>query len=372
MSSPLLTIAIPTYNRAGFLKNLLDGIVLQAEVLAGVVQICISNNASTDNTRVLVMGYMEKYPGLITYNENRENLGLDKNLMKVMEMANGKFTWMMGDDDTVVAAGVGKVVDVIKNNNNEHTGLVIVGHQTYCADPASGKKTIYFSGIDGQRPRVYAMDVKNIMGMRLDFCFLSVLIFNSFFLKKTLQEEKIVLQKAIGNHYIHTFLYQLMFLNHPELQVIKYNEKIVESDVHYYKFYIEDMFELYYTARVALSDLLLEKKSIHPDYKKAVLTQKNKFVAGFVRDMAAAKAFSQFNYISFFGCMAFFFKKTNLARAAFFSLYFVIISTLPPFLLKSAYKTFIKTKYAGSWQNIWLAIVVRYGQMSQGSQRVIR
>jgi len=59
-NKPFLTIAIPTYNRAIYLKNLLNCIVPQAEDLCGLVQICISNNSSTDNTREIIADFKKK------------------------------------------------------------------------------------------------------------------------------------------------------------------------------------------------------------------------------------------------------------------------------------------------------------------------
>ena len=122
----LLSIAIPTYNRADCLKNLLTNILPQAEKIEEGVQICISNNGSTDNTREVVMGFVEKYPGLIKYHENETNLGIDRNLLAIFKMADGQFNWTFGDDDIIVEGGIQEVVDLIKKHANEKTGLMFV------------------------------------------------------------------------------------------------------------------------------------------------------------------------------------------------------------------------------------------------------
>ena len=113
---PLISIAIPTYNRATFLQSLLNCAVPQAKELQGMVEICISNNGSKDNTREIVMSFKEKYPNLIRYSENKENLGFDKNMLKAIEMSNGDFVWLLGDDDMIVGNGIKKVIDFINNN----------------------------------------------------------------------------------------------------------------------------------------------------------------------------------------------------------------------------------------------------------------
>lgn len=55
-----LSICIPTYNRAEKLKMMLDSIYLEYEELKDKIQICISNNHSSDNTNEVVKAYQNK------------------------------------------------------------------------------------------------------------------------------------------------------------------------------------------------------------------------------------------------------------------------------------------------------------------------
>ena len=47
---PLLTIGIPTYNRAKFLRRLLEQLRTELAGLDGQVEVLVSDNASTDDT----------------------------------------------------------------------------------------------------------------------------------------------------------------------------------------------------------------------------------------------------------------------------------------------------------------------------------
>src|SRR3989344_1537810 len=116
-NKPLLSIAIPTYNRAAYLQNLLDNILPQATQLDGMVQICISNNCSTDNTRELVLGLQKRYPNLIKCSENKQNLGFDMNVLKVVEMSDGEFIWTLSDDESITDNGLDQVVKFINEVN---------------------------------------------------------------------------------------------------------------------------------------------------------------------------------------------------------------------------------------------------------------
>ena len=50
----LLSICIPTFNRANLLNNLLNSIDI-ANIDASIVEVCISDNNSTDNTKEKVI-----------------------------------------------------------------------------------------------------------------------------------------------------------------------------------------------------------------------------------------------------------------------------------------------------------------------------
>jgi len=102
MSNITLSICIPTYNRAPFLKQCLDSIVSQFhdELIKSQVDIVISDNGSTDNTTAVVQEYQEKFSN-ISYFRNTENLGVDKNILQVVDKASGKFVWLLGDDDAL-------------------------------------------------------------------------------------------------------------------------------------------------------------------------------------------------------------------------------------------------------------------------------
>ena len=61
----ILSICIPTYNREPFLKVLLDSIIAQAN--PDEVQIAISDNASSDQTKKLVENIRMSYPNIVYF-----------------------------------------------------------------------------------------------------------------------------------------------------------------------------------------------------------------------------------------------------------------------------------------------------------------
>lgn len=73
MSKPLLSICIPTYNRVDYLRNSLESIINQEEFKLGKVEIIISDNASTDNTKEVAQKYADTYKNIFFYS-NEENI----------------------------------------------------------------------------------------------------------------------------------------------------------------------------------------------------------------------------------------------------------------------------------------------------------
>jgi glycosyltransferase involved in cell wall biosynthesis len=98
-SKPLLTIAVPTFNRASCLRELLS---LLADQLKDQprVELIISDNASPDETPAVVQEFIAN--GLrVRYLRNTKNIGPDANFLQCFEQASGKHIWLFGDDDLV-------------------------------------------------------------------------------------------------------------------------------------------------------------------------------------------------------------------------------------------------------------------------------
>ena len=109
-----LSICIPTYNRATLLVNCLASI--QENDLEHDVQICISDNCSADETKQVVEHASKNIP--IKYERNKTNIGLARNIIKVVEMAEGDFIWMIGDDDLLMHDAVSEVLNLMDKHEN--------------------------------------------------------------------------------------------------------------------------------------------------------------------------------------------------------------------------------------------------------------
>lgn len=98
MSAPILSIVIPTYNRAQLLRLLLDSIITDFAEWPVDLELIVIDNASTDGTREMLVDYAARCPALVVMTQP-ENIGMDGNLAACFGAASGKYFWQIGDDD---------------------------------------------------------------------------------------------------------------------------------------------------------------------------------------------------------------------------------------------------------------------------------
>ena len=106
-----LSICIPTYNRAAHLANCLNSIVLCNSQSKFKFQVCVSDNASNDDTEKVVRQAQSAID--IKYHKNTRNLGIPRNFLNVVSMADGDFVWLIGDDDLLMPDAIADLYRLI-------------------------------------------------------------------------------------------------------------------------------------------------------------------------------------------------------------------------------------------------------------------
>ncbi|MFZ5649815.1 MAG: glycosyltransferase family 2 protein [Bacillota bacterium] len=119
-----LSICIPTYNRARFIGEAIESVISQA---TEEVEIVVSDNASTDNTEEIINRYRAVFPR-IKYFRWPENMGPDRNFLKVVELAEGEYCWFLGSDDKIENGSIEKI---IKEINKESADIYLLNKQGY-------------------------------------------------------------------------------------------------------------------------------------------------------------------------------------------------------------------------------------------------
>lgn len=100
----LISILIPTYNRAPFLLRNLEMLAgyIRKENLQEKVELVVSNNQSTDKTEEKIKLFQNGNNDIqVRYFTQTENIGLEKNALFVLKKAKGEYVMYLGDDDYI-------------------------------------------------------------------------------------------------------------------------------------------------------------------------------------------------------------------------------------------------------------------------------
>ncbi|MFC2426221.1 MAG: glycosyltransferase family 2 protein [Capnocytophaga leadbetteri] len=118
MDCKILSICIPTYNRAAILDGALEAIEKALrQIDSSEIELVISDNCSPDNTKEVVQKYKEKGLPISTYIRNEENLGIIGNIKQCFKLAKGKYVWVLGDDDYIRQDTLKIILDKIQNKD---------------------------------------------------------------------------------------------------------------------------------------------------------------------------------------------------------------------------------------------------------------
>ena len=113
----ILSICIPTYNRINQLDNCLNSILISKKNVDDFnFEICISDNNSKENTEEIIQKYNKELK--IKFNRNEKNFGFAINAIKTVSMAQGEFSWMIGDDDLILPKTLLKLKNLLQNNSD--------------------------------------------------------------------------------------------------------------------------------------------------------------------------------------------------------------------------------------------------------------
>ncbi|MFN6946983.1 MAG: glycosyltransferase family 2 protein [Cytophagaceae bacterium] len=118
---PLVTIAIPTYNRANtFLRFSLESALKQTYPN---IEIIVADNCSTDNTEELVKSYKDNR---IRYFRHDKNIGANNNFNFCLEQARGDNFQLLQDDDLIDEDFIETCINKLNQNGGE-TGIIRTG-----------------------------------------------------------------------------------------------------------------------------------------------------------------------------------------------------------------------------------------------------
>ena len=123
----LLSICIPTYNRPIYTLETLESVASQ---MTDETELVVCDDYSNDGTYKVISLFRKAHPKIkISIEENNPNLGFDRNVLKVMGKAKGKYAWLFGNDDILLPGAINKILHIIKSGNGP--SLIHVNYSRY-------------------------------------------------------------------------------------------------------------------------------------------------------------------------------------------------------------------------------------------------
>lgn len=219
MKNPILSICIPTYNREQFLNQALESIINETVCQNHEnIEICISDNQSTDNTSKVIENWRLKSAIPIHVHYNETNLGADLNFLSVINMARGKYCWFLGSDDIIEPGSISYLLEQIETYPDN--GIFILNHYIYDKDLNAGSRKYNSIMPNINETTIFRESREIIESLGYCFGYISILVFN-----RSLWEKADSWQPFIGSCYVH--VYKLMVMIQLGASVIYLPQPIV-------------------------------------------------------------------------------------------------------------------------------------------------
>ncbi len=156
--APLLSICIPTFNRAELLELCLATVLPQVMDFQSEVECVVSDNASSDLTSTVIARFADLYPVKVFRNDS--NIGIIANITRcASELASGEFVFLIGDDDAVCNGAVERILKSLRLRDAPDLLALNIGYlprseRPRAADAFGGvaaitQKTLRQSNIEG-------------------------------------------------------------------------------------------------------------------------------------------------------------------------------------------------------------------------------
>lgn len=115
-SEKLLTLCTAAYNAEKYIETMIQSVIAAARTAE--IELLIVNDGSKDRTEEIILEYKNKHADMIRY-ISKENGGAGSAWNVGMKEASGRYFKLLDADDYVDSAGLGKLVDALKEENSD-------------------------------------------------------------------------------------------------------------------------------------------------------------------------------------------------------------------------------------------------------------
>lgn len=142
MKNPLLSIVIPTYRRARYLREMLDSIVRQAQLEPGLqadFEVVVVDNGLDEATQLLMAEMCAAHP-FLAYVRRPHSVPMEESILAAKHHGRGEYLWTLGDDDALEAGALSLVLEHIQKESPE---IFLVARESWTPDLGRCSVTIH-------------------------------------------------------------------------------------------------------------------------------------------------------------------------------------------------------------------------------------
>ena len=213
----LLTVAIPCYNSAAYMRKCIESLLPGGED----VEILVVNDGSVDKTHEIGMEYAEKYPNIVRVID-KENGGHGSAVNTGIREAKGLYFKVVDSDDWVKQEAYEEILETLRQFAGSRTGLdMLISNFVYEKQGEKRTKVMRYRHALPKNQLFTWKDVKHFMKGQY------ILMHSVIFRTKLLRECGVELPEK-------TFYVDNIFVFEPLLQV----ENMYYLDVNFYRYFI--------------------------------------------------------------------------------------------------------------------------------------
>ncbi|MBA4055316.1 MAG: hypothetical protein C0490_11440 [Marivirga sp.] len=115
MSEPLLSVRLITYNHAKFIRQAIEGVLMQKVNFSW--ELVVADDFSTDGTREILLEFKKRFPDFIRLILQKKNVGPARNFLDLISAPQSKYiAYFEGDDYWIDPNKLQKQVDFLEAN----------------------------------------------------------------------------------------------------------------------------------------------------------------------------------------------------------------------------------------------------------------
>lgn len=202
----LISICIPTFNRANYLEEAIESILPQ---LGRDTEFLVYDTGSTDHTRDLMKQFTRQSAN-IRYLRVETRLGVDETLLLLLEESRGEYIWFFGSDDVLKEGAVQKIRGRILRAPERPT-LIYVNHEIVDIK----RRLLIASQVGTQRDREYSEGWRAVPWLELNLGYISACVLH--------RGRALAVRSAsefIGSRWVSMHLYLCSLVSGGSLQYI--------------------------------------------------------------------------------------------------------------------------------------------------------